>query len=61
MKFNTAIAAMMSFIERCIMPRIAVPGRVRDAPPAPLPVAPHIAEELWEYAGGEGWYARRRS
>ncbi|MGI5878268.1 MAG: leucine--tRNA ligase [Christensenellales bacterium] len=54
MKFNTAIAAMMSFVNDAY----AAGSLSRDAYGTLLrllsPVAPHIAEELWEYAGGEG-------
>ncbi|MGH9244802.1 MAG: class I tRNA ligase family protein [Acidimicrobiales bacterium] len=51
MRFNTAIAALMTLV-----------GRLKGAPPAPevrrnlvallAPFAPHVAEELWARLGG---------
>ena len=53
MRFNTAIAALMTLV-----------GRLRGAPAAPevartlvsllAPFAPHVAEELWPTVGGSG-------
>jgi leucyl-tRNA synthetase len=53
MRFNTAIAALMTLV-----------GRLRGEPAAPdvartlvsllAPFAPHVAEELWPMVGGAG-------
>lgn len=54
MKFNTAIAAMMAFIND-----VSSNGKINHAEYKTLlvllnPVAPHITEELWEMCGFEG-------
>jgi len=54
MKFNTAIAAMMSLINEIYdvglltSDELAVFARILS------PFAPHLAEEIWEYCGGKG-------
>ncbi|MAZ67707.1 hypothetical protein CL652_02985 [bacterium] len=53
LKFNTAIAAMMSFVnevEKSSITKEQYATFVRIL----APFAPHIAEELWEAGGGEG-------
>lgn len=53
LKFNTAIAAMMSFVnevEKSLITKEQYATFVRIL----APFAPHIAEELWEAGGGEG-------
>lgn len=51
MQFNTAIAHMMEFVNRCTQ----LPGYSRHCMKMAVqmlsPFAPHIAEELWEYLG----------
>ena len=55
MKFNTAIAAMMSFVNEVFdnggIPRAELKAFVLLL----CPFAPHLAEELWELLGGEGF------
>ena len=55
MKFNTAIAAMMSFVNEVFdnggIPRDELKAFVLLL----CPFAPHLAEELWEMLGGEGF------
>ncbi len=55
MKFNTAIAAMMSFVNEVFdnggIPRDELKAFVLLL----CPFAPHLAEELWELLGGEGF------
>ncbi|MBP5610659.1 MAG: class I tRNA ligase family protein, partial [Clostridia bacterium] len=54
MKFNTAIAAMMSLINEIAevgtmtIDELATFSRILS------PFAPHLAEEVWEYCGGKG-------
>ena len=57
MKFNTAIAAMMTF-----MNEVSANGSISKAEFEVFikllsPFAPHICEEMWESIGGEGFVA----
>ena len=55
MKFNTAIAAMMSFVNE-VFDNGGIPRDELQAFVLLLcPFAPHLAEELWELLGGEGF------
>ena len=55
MKFNTAIAAMMSFVNE-VFDNGGIPKDELKAFVLLLcPFAPHLAEELWELLGGEGF------
>ena len=55
MKFNTAIAAMMSFVNE-VFDNGGIPRDEMKAFVLLLcPFAPHLAEELWELLGGEGF------
>ena len=55
MKFNTAIAAMMSFVNE-VFDNGGIPRDELNAFVLLLcPFAPHLAEELWELLGGEGF------
>ena len=55
LSYNTAIAAMMEYMN-VVRKGERVPHRDEVAPLIPLvaPFAPHIAEELWEQTGGTG-------
>ena len=55
LSYNTAIAAMMEYINVVRKgERIAHRAEVIPLIPMVSPFAPHIAEELWEQAGGKG-------
>ncbi|MDD7402649.1 MAG: leucine--tRNA ligase [Butyribacter sp.] len=54
LKFNTAIAAMMSLINEFYKKNAITKGEYKTLITLLNPVAPHITEELWEILGGEG-------
>lgn len=54
MKFNTAIAAMMSFLNEVYEKGSITSGEVKTLLILLSPFAPHIAEEMWEQIGGDG-------
>ncbi len=54
MKFNTAIATMMSFINDVTKKGSITKGEYMTLITLLNPVAPHMTEELWEMYGGEG-------
>ena len=55
MKFNTAIAAMMSFVNE-VFDNGGIPkDELKTFVLLLSPFAPHLAEELWELLGGEGF------
>ncbi len=54
MKFNTAIATMMSFLNDVSKKGSITKGEYKTLITLLNPVAPHITEELWEILGGEG-------
>ena len=54
MKFNTAIAAMMSLVNEFTKKGSVTKGEYMTLITLLNPVAPHITEELWEKYGGEG-------
>jgi leucyl-tRNA synthetase len=58
MAFNTAIAAMMIFVNDATkaMDRLSRSQLLRFAQLL-QPFAPHVAEELWQRLGGQGWLA----
>ena len=57
MKFNTAIAAMMSFVNDVYANGSVTRGELRALLLCLNPVAPHITEEMWESCGfGEPIY-----
>ena len=57
MKFNTAIAAMMSFVNDIYADGSITRGELRALMLCLNPVAPHITEEMWEACGfGEPVY-----
>ena len=54
MKFNTAIATMMSFLNDVSKKGSITKGEYKTFITLLNPVAPHVTEELWEMLGGEG-------
>ncbi len=54
MKFNTAIAAMMSLINEFYKKNSVTKGEYKTLITLLNPVAPHMTEELWSILGGEG-------
>ena len=54
MKFNTAIAAMMSFLNDVSKKGSITKGEYKTFITLLNPVAPHMTEELWQMLGGEG-------
>ena len=54
MKYNTAIAAMMSLINEFYKKNAITRGEYKTLLTLLNPVAPHITEELWQTAGFEG-------
>ena len=55
MKFNTAIAAMMSLVNDMYKKGSVTKGEYMTLITLLNPVAPHMTEELWEMYGGEGF------
>ena len=54
MKFNTAIATMMSFLNDVSKKGSITKGEFKTFITLLNPVAPHVTEELWQILGGEG-------
>ena len=54
LKYNTAIAAMMSLINEFYIKNAVTKGEYKTLLTLLNPVAPHITEELWSVAGYEG-------
>ena len=54
MKFNTAIASMMSFLNDVSKKGSITKGEYKTFITLLNPVAPHVTEELWQMLGGEG-------
>ncbi len=54
LKFNTAIAAMMSLVNEFYKAGSVTKAEFRTLVLLLSPVAPHICEELWQLAGGAG-------
>jgi leucyl-tRNA synthetase len=54
MKFNTAIAAMMSFVNEIYNDSSITKDELKAFITLLNPVAPHIAEEIWQEQGFEG-------
>ena len=54
MKFNTAIATMMSFVNEINKAGKITKGELKVFLTLLNPVAPHITEEMWEKAGFDG-------
>ena len=58
MKFNTAIAAMMTLVGEFQKNGCSC-GDMKTLVTLLSPFAPHVAEELWEMLGGEGFVCRQ--
>ena len=58
MKFNTAIAAMMTLVGD-FQKNGCSRGDMKTLITLLSPFAPHVAEELWEMLGGEGFVCRQ--
>ncbi|MBE6563999.1 MAG: leucine--tRNA ligase [Ruminococcaceae bacterium] len=54
MKFNTAIAALMSLVNEIYNVGHMTVDELKTFISLLCPFAPHLAEEMWEYLGGEG-------
>ncbi len=54
LKFNTAIAAMMALINEFYKKNAVTRGEYRTLLTLLNPVAPHVTEQLWQEAGGQG-------
>jgi leucyl-tRNA synthetase len=54
MKFNTAIAAMMTLVNQIYDVKKITTDELKTFVRLLCPIAPHLAEELWEKLGGEG-------
>ncbi len=59
MKFNTAIASMMSFLNDVTKKGSITKGEYKTFITILNPVAPHMTEELWQILGGEGLLSLR--
>ncbi len=57
MKFNTAIAALMALLNDIYDAGAITKGEIKTFAKLLDPFAPHVAEEIWENAGGEGLLA----
>ncbi len=55
LRFNTAIAAMIVFVNEMTKREVRPVGVLRPFVQLLAPFAPHIAEELWQRLGGTGW------
>lgn len=54
MNFNTAISAMMIFVNDLYKAEIRPQQALKTLSQLLMPFAPHLAEELWQLLGGEG-------
>jgi leucyl-tRNA synthetase len=57
MKFNTAIAALMTLLNDIYDAGSLTKGELKTFVKLLDPFAPHVAEEIWEVLGGEGLLA----
>ncbi len=57
MKFNTAIAALMTLLNEIYDAGSLTKGELKTFVKLLDPFAPHVAEEIWEVLGGEGLLA----
>ena len=55
MKFNTAIAAMMAYVNKVYDAGSITKNELMTLVRLICPIAPHLAEEMWESLGGEGF------
>lgn len=55
MSFNTAISAMMILVNETYKANVKPKALLKPLTQLLMPFAPHLAEELWEILGGEGF------
>ena len=55
MRFNTAIAQMIVFVNEMTGREVRAKGVLGEFVKVLSPFTPHIAEELWQRLGGEAW------
>jgi leucyl-tRNA synthetase len=60
MKYNTAIASMMSFVNDVYIKGSITKNELHTLLVLLNPVAPHITEEMWEKTGGKGHIYQQR-
>lgn len=60
MKFNTAIATMMSFVNDVYIKGAITKSELQTLLVLLNPAAPHITEEMWEKTGGKGHIYQQR-
>ncbi|MEM9387649.1 MAG: leucine--tRNA ligase [Pseudomonadota bacterium] len=54
LRFNTAIAEMMTFVNKATSAKTLPRALIKDFITVLAPYAPHLAEELWERLGADG-------
>ncbi|MCB0355756.1 MAG: class I tRNA ligase family protein, partial [Bdellovibrionales bacterium] len=57
LSFNTAISAMMIFVNDLYKEKIKPASQLKTLCQLLMPFAPHLSEELWQVLGGEGFVA----
>jgi len=55
LSFNTALSAMMIFVNELYKTELKPKSALKILAQLMMPLAPHIAEELWEKLGGQGF------
>ena len=55
LSFNTALSAMMIFVNELYKAELKPKSALKILAQLVMPLAPHIAEEIWEKLGGEGF------
>ncbi|KKW39395.1 MAG: leucyl-tRNA synthetase, partial [Candidatus Peribacteria bacterium GW2011_GWB1_54_5] len=53
--FNTALSALMELLNVLEKQDVLAPDAARTYATLLAPLAPHLAEEVWEYSGGKGF------
>ena len=54
MDFNTAVSALMIFVNHLYKEEVRDQNVAKTLVRLLMPFAPHLAEEIWEFLGGEG-------